>query len=124
VDRHPLRERLGAQLMATFYRTGRQADALEVYRNARRTLLDELGIEPGPALRDLEQAILRQDPALGALTPPPVPIATRIRAPWPLLVGAGVLVGAALAGVLAFANSDRAKAVTVRPNSLAVIDPA
>ena len=90
VGQHPFRERLRAQLMAALYHCGRQADALEVYREGRRALLDELGIEPGPALRKLEQAILRQDPALGAPPPPPVPIATRIRRRWPLLVGAGV----------------------------------
>src|SRR5207247_2322217 len=46
------------------YRAGRQADALEAYREARAALVEELGIEPGPALRELEEAILRQDPSL------------------------------------------------------------
>ena len=55
--------------MLALYRTGRQADALEVYRDARRTLVEELGIEPAAALRQLEQAILRQDPSLD-LEPP------------------------------------------------------
>ena len=123
VGQHPFRERLRAQLMAALYHCGRQADALEVYREGRRALLDELGIEPGPALRKLEQAILRQDPALGAPPPPPVPIATRIRRRWPLLVGAGVLAGTALAAVLAFGHSGSAKAVVVRAHSVAVIDP-
>ena len=67
VRRHPLRERFRAQLMLALYRSGRQADALGVYQDARRALVDELGIEPGPALRELEQAILRQDPALRSL---------------------------------------------------------
>jgi DNA-binding SARP family transcriptional activator len=64
VARHPLRERLRSQLMLTLYRCGRQAEALEAYRNARTMLVGELGIEPGKALHDLEQAILRQDAAL------------------------------------------------------------
>jgi DNA-binding SARP family transcriptional activator len=61
---HPLRERLRCQLMLALYRSGRQADALDAYRDARAVLVDELGIEPGPALQELERAILRQDPAL------------------------------------------------------------
>ena len=60
----PLRERLHGQLMQALYRSGRQADALEVYRRARSVFLDQLGLEPGPELRDLEQAVLRQDPRL------------------------------------------------------------
>jgi YVTN family beta-propeller protein len=64
VTRHPLRERLRAQLMLALYRCGRQADALEEYRQARSVLSDQLGLEPGPQLRDLERAILRQDEAL------------------------------------------------------------
>jgi DNA-binding SARP family transcriptional activator len=64
VTRHPLRERLRAQLMLALYRAGRQAEALEAYRAARRTLLAELGIEPGRSLRELEHSILAQVPAL------------------------------------------------------------
>jgi DNA-binding SARP family transcriptional activator len=64
VAEHPLREGLRAHLMLALYRTGRQADALEQYQGARRTLVDELGIEPGPALQELERSILRQDAAL------------------------------------------------------------
>jgi DNA-binding SARP family transcriptional activator/tetratricopeptide (TPR) repeat protein len=64
VAEHPLRERFRAQLMLALYRSGRQAEALDVYQDARRTLVDELGIEPGRSLRQLHQAILQQDPAL------------------------------------------------------------
>jgi predicted ATPase/DNA-binding SARP family transcriptional activator/class 3 adenylate cyclase len=60
----PLRERLRGQLMLALYRSGRQAEALEIYRTTRRVLVEELGIEPGPALQALEQAILRQDASL------------------------------------------------------------
>jgi DNA-binding SARP family transcriptional activator len=73
---HPLRERLRAQLMLALYRCGRQAEALQTYRDARHALVDELGIEPGKPLQELEQAILRQDAALDLTlqTPgPPVP---------------------------------------------------
>ena len=67
---HPLRERLRAQLMLAFYRSGRQAEALQVYRAAQRELADELGLEPGEELRRLERAILAQDPDLGAAPAP------------------------------------------------------
>jgi DNA-binding SARP family transcriptional activator len=64
VRAHPLRERLRAQLMLALYRSGRQAEALDAYRETRRVLVEELGLEPSPALQELEQAILRQDDAL------------------------------------------------------------
>ena len=64
VAAHPLRERLRRQLMLALYRSGRQAEALEVYKNIRELLINELGIEPSRALHDLEKAILRQEPAL------------------------------------------------------------
>ena len=64
VARHPVRERLRRQLMLALYRTDRQAEALAAYRNARQTLLDELGIEPSRGLQELQKAILAQDPSL------------------------------------------------------------
>jgi ABC-type transport system substrate-binding protein/DNA-binding SARP family transcriptional activator len=66
--KHQLRERLRGQLMLALYRAGRHAEALRVYSDTRKRLVAELGLEPGEALRELEQAILRQDPAL-ALPP-------------------------------------------------------
>ena len=66
VARHPYREHLRAQLMLALYRTGRQADALAGYQKARETLVEELGLEPGEELQELEQAILRQDERLRA----------------------------------------------------------
>jgi len=71
VARHPLRERLRCQLMLALYRSGRQAEALDVYRAARRELQEELGLDPSGELKQLEQAILRQDPELD-LEPPPL----------------------------------------------------
>src|SRR5215210_2391436 len=77
VEQHPYRERLRAQLMLALYRADRQADALQAYQDARRQLVDELGIEPGERLRELEAAVLAQDPSLALRVPqaiaPPKP---------------------------------------------------
>ena len=62
---NPLRERLHAQRLLALYRCGRQADALAAYRDARRELVEDVGIEPGPELQRLHAAILRQDPGAG-----------------------------------------------------------
>src|SRR4051794_38179220 len=70
VHEHPMRERFWGQLMTALYRCDRQADALATYARARDRLADELGIDPGQALQQLELAILRQDPALAAPRPP------------------------------------------------------
>ena len=64
VAAHPTRERLAGQLMLALYRCGRQAEALEAYGEARRVLVAEIGVEPGPELRRLQEAILRQDASL------------------------------------------------------------
>ena len=69
VAQHPLHERFRAQQMVALYRCGRQAEALEAFQRARGTLVAELGIEPGAALRDVQRAILEQDPALAPPRP-------------------------------------------------------
>ena len=67
---HPLRERLWVSLITALYRSGRQADALGAYARVRETLVEQLGLEPGPALRALEQQVLLQDPALDGVRLP------------------------------------------------------
>jgi peptide/nickel transport system substrate-binding protein len=103
VAEHPLRERPRGQLMIALSGSGRQADALERYAAGRRTMVDELGIEPGTELRELEARILRQDPDLAPARDPPRraaggrPTAVRARVPWPLVLA--VAAAAIVAGV-------------------------
>ncbi|WP_133905180.1 AfsR/SARP family transcriptional regulator [Actinophytocola oryzae] len=80
VNDHPLRERLHELLMIALYRSGRSAEALNAYRHARDVLIEEIGVEPGQALRELELAILNRDPALNLDSPPAEP------APEPVVV--------------------------------------
>jgi DNA-binding SARP family transcriptional activator len=87
VTRHPVRERLRGQLMLSLYRAGRQAEALEAYRAARRSLLAEVGIEPGRALHELERAILAQAPELEVVPRRPAAVARPGRAAASALVG-------------------------------------
>lgn len=87
---NPLRERFHAQLMLALYRSGRQAEALRAYENARRLLVDELGLEPGAELRHLESRILAQDPSLdapagaGSVAPPRAAERVRTSLPAPI----------------------------------------
>jgi len=86
VKQHPLRERLRAQLILALYRSGRQAHALAAYQNARRILVEELGLEPSRELQALEGAILNQDPALAA-TPRPRRVPSNLPATATPLIG-------------------------------------
>ena len=67
LEEHPFRERLWGQLMLALYRSGRQAEALEAFGQARRVLAEQLGVEPGPGLQRLQAAILAHDPALASV---------------------------------------------------------
>jgi DNA-binding SARP family transcriptional activator len=101
VSENPLRERLCGQLMLALYRSGRQAEALEVFKDARRALVEGLGIDPSPALQRLEKAILVQDPDLEYAS-------TRGEVPSPPRAVRSILVAAAditlLDGAIAFAE--------------------
>jgi YVTN family beta-propeller protein len=122
VREHPLRERFSGQLMLALYRSGRQAEALEVYQRARRRSVDELGIEPGPALRELERKILNQEASLG---PPPgeAPAPHRLHLPRIAYAGIAIVVAVlAVAAVLASRDSS-AGLESVPPNAVGVIDP-
>jgi hypothetical protein len=137
VARYPLRERLRGQLILALYRSGRQADALEAYRQTRRILDEELGLEPSPALRELERAILRHDPALARVSPPPAESPPsrdpRTRSKAPLVLAALVLLGSAAASAVALMNGGETKdavpvqtvrVVTERVVTQAVTQPA
>lgn len=135
----PLRERPRAQLMLALYRCGRQADALAAYRDARRTLVDEVGIEPGAALRELERHVLAQDPALdlerraakpveetrGRGGTEAMPLRPRRRRAITVLASATLVAAVTAAALLAGAGGrNEGKAVAVAGNSVAAIDPA
>ncbi len=150
VVEHPLQERLRGLLMLALYRAGRQADALQTYQDTRRLLVAELGLEPGKALQQLEQAILSQDPALDlkpqrqvlaqdvSLDPPPAvdqPVAADVpgvtlqrssrRRRAMFVIAAAVLLLAAVISVMVVAPTDSspAEAVVASSGSVALIDP-
>ena len=112
---HPSREGVWAALMTGLYLAGRQADALRAYQRARATFAEEMGIEPGPALRELEGNILRQSPDLGTPSPAPPAVAA---VPAPASPGEKTIVGrteelAMIDAALAEARAGRGRAVIV-----------
>ncbi len=140
VDANPYQERLRGQLMLALYRSGRQADALDAYRRTRELLRDELGLQPGTALQQLEREILNHDPALDpstngaptataastgepAPTPAGSPTGRRGRRRWIVAAGAALLLIAA--AVLAFTQTRGSKhgLPGVGADSIGVIDP-
>ena len=136
VARHPLRERLRGQLMLALYRSGRQAEALEVYQDYRRTLSEELGLEPGPGLQQLEVAILARDPALDLPAGGKAPVASeparsgasaapsrRHRRPVALAVGV-LLLAFVLVGVVAMSSRGRARAVVIAGDAVGAVSPS
>jgi DNA-binding SARP family transcriptional activator len=125
VAAEPARERVHAQLMLALYRAGRQADALKVYRDARRYLAEELGLEPGPELRELERGILRQDPGLAAPARPGRERSRRRRGP-AVTAGGAVVIAAALAlGItLSRSGSQTGQPRSLPPQSVGALDAA
>jgi len=126
VARHPTRERLVGQLMLALYRSGRQAEALAAYRAARRSLVEELGLEPGRELRRVEAAVLAHDPVLD------LPAAVRASPPEPAMprrgrlqlavVTAAVLTAGAIA-LIASAGDDKHERQTLAADSAGALDP-
>lgn len=121
---HPTRERLLGQLVLALYRSGRQADALAAYRNGRAALVDALGLEPGPALRELELQILHHDPTLLPARPPALRPSIRPPRRRSLAVAAVVAIAAATAIVTTTIESGHARTpVPIQANTLLELDP-
>jgi DNA-binding beta-propeller fold protein YncE len=136
VAAHPYREGLRGQLMLALYRSGRQAEALETYRRARRTLSEELGIEPGPRLQELEGAILRHDSSLearGSEVPrireeedtSNVRDNRRLPRRWtlPLAAALALVIAAAVVAAVRESSGRSSRPVQLAGESVAVIDP-
>ena len=132
---HPLRERLWGQLILALYRSGRQAEALAAYHEARRMLSDDLGIDPSPDLRRLEGAVLRQDPELDLHRPVPAesaePETEAIGSRKPRRFGPAITVAVvaaaialAVAATAILGGSGGGAMVSAGANSVARVDPA
>jgi YVTN family beta-propeller protein len=124
VAEHPFRERLRALQMLALYRSGRQADALAAYQQTRRTLGDELGLEPSPELNALQQSILRHDLDLA---PPSsaAGVASRAAASrLPLvLVAAGVIAAATAAAFFLLLDTSSRPAIRISADAVGMFDP-
>jgi DNA-binding SARP family transcriptional activator len=137
---HPMRERIRGQLMLALYRCGRQAEALETYRDGRRKMSDELGLEPGPELRELETRILAHSPELAAPAAPrrriprerddrpegTAPSRRRLHPALTIIAAAVLLGGAALAAALRSGDDGggpRSVALDVAKDSLVAFSP-
>jgi DNA-binding SARP family transcriptional activator/ABC-type branched-subunit amino acid transport system substrate-binding protein/outer membrane protein assembly factor BamB len=120
IAEHPLRERLRVQAMLALYRAGRQAGALELFQESRRQLVQELGVEPGPELRELQRQILEHAPELGAAARPRSPVGPRA-ARRLIVVGAVLVAGAATAAALELTRSGT---TAVAANAIASLEPA
>ena len=129
VAEHPRREQLRGQLMVALYRSGRHADALDVYRRGRQVLQDDLGLEPSPFLAELERQILTHDATLATPARPRLPGGTvtestkephqrRRRSMFAAVVAGAIAVAAAIAFVVGGGATQK-----VLPNSLVRIDP-
>ena len=138
VAQHPLQERLRGQLMLALYRSGRQAEALQVYQDVRRTLVEELGLEPGQGLQRLEQSILTHDPAIdppASEQPRPAAAAAarsgsrrwlammRSQRLLVTVLAAAAAVGAAAAALFVWSDNSLPVPI-VTGNAVAIIDPA
>ena len=130
VAREPIRERLVGQLMLALYRSGRQAGALAAYRAARRSLVEELGLEPGPELRRLEAAVLAQDPSLELPAKPAAPPRSRASLPGPqrrgrrpVLAAVALLAAASIIAGVALTSGEAGTHRVIMADGAGAVDP-
>jgi DNA-binding SARP family transcriptional activator/streptogramin lyase len=122
---NPLHERVWAQLMLALYRSGRQSEALGAYQKARRALLEQVGLAPGPELQRLEKAILAHDPRL-ELEPRVIRAPVTRRRPWLLFAVAALIVVAAAASLAIVLTRDSGPTAlsAISPDSIGIVDPS